>query len=125
MAETCSNKRASVAIDPVKVELRPKPRPHPNETDGRTTTSVPISLLQVRSSITDKFPLARIQAMKKISVIFRNPLTLVTGNETHLTFSQFTLYCRSREVAHDTTSLHPQSNGQAERFVAPSSEDAN
>ncbi|KAK6762301.1 hypothetical protein RB195_023133 [Necator americanus] len=61
---------------------------------------------------------ATIQTMKCIFANFGNPETLVTDNGTQFTSSQFTSLCRSRGILHIRTPLsHPQSNGQAERFV--------
>ncbi|PIO61752.1 hypothetical protein TELCIR_16714 [Teladorsagia circumcincta] len=49
---------------------------------------------------------------------FGNPATLVTDNGTQFTSSQIALFCRFRRINHiRTPPFHPQSNGQAERFV--------
>ncbi|PIO72875.1 hypothetical protein TELCIR_05170 [Teladorsagia circumcincta] len=64
------------------------------------------------------FSTATIQVMKDIFTKFENPTTLVTDNGTKFTSSQFALFCRSRGINHiRTPPFHPQSNGQAERFV--------
>ncbi|EYC29726.1 hypothetical protein Y032_0006g3147 [Ancylostoma ceylanicum] len=61
---------------------------------------------------------ATIAVMKKIFAQFGNPQTLVTDNGTQFTSASFQRFCHSCGITHvRSPQFHPQSNGQAERFV--------
>ncbi|EYC16488.1 hypothetical protein Y032_0033g2686 [Ancylostoma ceylanicum] len=61
---------------------------------------------------------ATIAVMKKIFAQFGNPQTLVTDNGTQFTSAPFQRFCHSCGITHvRSPPFHPQSNGQAERFV--------
>ncbi|PIO76257.1 integrase core domain protein [Teladorsagia circumcincta] len=71
-------------------------------------------ILQVCSISTS----ATIKAMKRIFAQFGNPQTLVTDNGTQFTSTMSVEFCRQRGIRHiRSPPFHPQSNGQAERFV--------
>ncbi|CAI2344425.1 unnamed protein product [Caenorhabditis sp. 36 PRJEB53466] len=67
------------------------------------------------SSITST---ATINLLMKIFAQFGNPETLVSDNGTQFSSSSFDNFCKSRGITHlHSPPFHPQSNGQAERFV--------
>ncbi|KAK6763081.1 hypothetical protein RB195_023693 [Necator americanus] len=121
---------ASVAKDPIKSELHSWPKPHSPWTRVHADFAGPmegryyllivdayskwpeiVQMSSISSTVT-------IQAMKCIFAKFGNAETLVTDNGTQFTSSQFASFCRSRGILHiRTPPFHPQSNGQAERFV--------
>ena len=61
---------------------------------------------------------ATISALRKIFYRFGVPHTLVSDNGSQFTSSQFADFCHRNAIAHiRSPPYHPQSNGQAERFV--------
>ena len=61
---------------------------------------------------------ATVSALRKIFYRFGVPHTLVTDNGSQFTSSQFADFCRRNAIVHiRSPPYHPQSNGQAERFV--------
>ncbi|KAK6763649.1 hypothetical protein RB195_024100 [Necator americanus] len=129
LVRTCP-RCASLAEGQIKSELHSWPKPHSPWTrvhaDFAESMEGQYYLLIVdayskwpeivqMSSISST---ATIQAMKCIFAKFGNPETLVTDNGTQFTSSHFASFCRSRGFVHiRTPPFHPQSNGQAERFV--------
>ncbi|PIO53816.1 integrase core domain protein, partial [Teladorsagia circumcincta] len=129
LVRNCS-KCASVAKDLVKAELCSWPKPNSPWIRVHADFAGPMNgrfyliLVDAYSKwpeivqITSISSTATIQVMKGIFAKFGNPTTLVTDNGTQFTSSQFALFCRSRGINHNRTPpFHPQSNGQAERFV--------
>ncbi|PIO71477.1 integrase core domain protein [Teladorsagia circumcincta] len=71
-------------------------------------------ILQMNSISTS----ATIKAMRRIFARFGNPQSLVTDNGTQFTSASSTEFCLHRGIRHiRSPPSHPQSNGQAERFV--------
>ncbi|XP_038116866.1 uncharacterized protein K02A2.6-like [Culex quinquefasciatus] len=61
---------------------------------------------------------ATISILRKIFARFGNPEVMVTDNGPQLTSDTFEQFCESNGIMHlKTAPFHPQSNGQAERFV--------
>ncbi|PIC40682.1 hypothetical protein B9Z55_008338 [Caenorhabditis nigoni] len=61
---------------------------------------------------------ATINILRKMFAQFGDPETLVTDNGTQFTSSVFETFCKDRGITHSRSPpFHPQSNGQAERFV--------
>ncbi|XP_041785652.1 uncharacterized protein K02A2.6-like isoform X1 [Anopheles merus] len=61
---------------------------------------------------------ATIAILRSIFARFGYPETMVSDNGPQFVSAEFSEYCSSRGVQHVTTApFHPQSNGQAERFV--------
>ncbi|PIO68749.1 integrase core domain protein [Teladorsagia circumcincta] len=61
---------------------------------------------------------ATIKVLTKVFAQFGNPQTLITDNGTQFTSTTFVNFCRRRGIKHvRSPPFHPQSNGQAERFV--------
>ncbi|PIO76518.1 integrase core domain protein [Teladorsagia circumcincta] len=61
---------------------------------------------------------ATIRVLTKVFAQFGNPQTLITDNGTQFTSTTFANFCRRRGIKHvRSPPFHPQSNGQAERFV--------
>uniref|UniRef100_A0A8R1EKI3 RNA-directed DNA polymerase n=1 Tax=Caenorhabditis japonica TaxID=281687 RepID=A0A8R1EKI3_CAEJA len=59
-----------------------------------------------------------ISIFRKVFAQFGNPKTLVTDNGTQFTSTQFIDFCKEHGIQHiRSPPFHPQSNGQAERFV--------
>ncbi|XGW14025.1 hypothetical protein V3C99_000368 [Haemonchus contortus] len=67
---------------------------------------------------------ATIRVLTKVFAQFGNPQTLITENGTQFTSATFVDSCRRRGIKHvRSPPFHPQSNGQAERFVDTFRED--
>ena len=63
---------------------------------------------------------ATISALDKIFSTHGLPETIVSDNGTQFTSAQFNEYCKSHAIEHiRSPPYHPQSNGQAEKFVNP------
>ncbi|CAH8629145.1 unnamed protein product [Dicrocoelium dendriticum] len=61
---------------------------------------------------------ATVSALRQIFSRFGVPHTLVSDNGTQFTSSEFVVFCRRNAIVHvRSPPFHPQSNGQAERFV--------
>lgn len=62
--------------------------------------------------------LSVVKKLEKIFATFGNPRTLVSDKATNFTSSVFNEFCNKNGIQHICTPVyHPQSNGQAERFV--------
>ena len=63
---------------------------------------------------------ATISVLEKIFATHGLPETIVSDNETQFTSAQFNEYCKTLAIEHiRSPPYHPQSNGQAEKFVNP------
>uniref|UniRef100_A0A7I4YY53 RNA-directed DNA polymerase n=1 Tax=Haemonchus contortus TaxID=6289 RepID=A0A7I4YY53_HAECO len=59
-----------------------------------------------------------IRELRRLFAQFGNPQTLVTDNGTQFTSAEFDDFCTKNGIRHiKSPPFHPQSNGQAERFV--------
>ncbi|XP_037828650.1 uncharacterized protein K02A2.6-like [Lucilia sericata] len=59
-----------------------------------------------------------INCMRDFTSLFGNPELIVSDNGTQFSSSMFSKFCQENGILHKfTASYHPQSNGQAERFV--------
>uniref|UniRef100_A0A0N4WFH5 RNA-directed DNA polymerase n=1 Tax=Haemonchus placei TaxID=6290 RepID=A0A0N4WFH5_HAEPC len=59
---------------------------------------------------------ATLRELKKLFARFENPRVIVSYNGTQFTSKEFQEFCEKQGIEH-IRSFHPQSNGQAERFV--------
>ncbi|EYB83997.1 hypothetical protein Y032_0324g2516 [Ancylostoma ceylanicum] len=121
---------AMVAKNPVKAELHSWPKPTAPWTRIHADFAGPLDgkYYLVIVDAFSKWPeivqmncisaSATIAVIKKIFARFGNPQTFVTDNGTQLTSAPFLRFCRSRGITHlRSPPFHPESNGQAERFV--------
>nr|CDJ86255.1 RNA-directed DNA polymerase (reverse transcriptase) and Integrase domain containing protein [Haemonchus contortus] len=121
---------AQQAKDPVKTELQSWPKPLTPWTRVHADFAGPLDgnfylvivdafskwpeIIQMNSMTTS----ATIKVLTKVFAQFGNPHTLVTDNGTQFTSATFVDFCRRRGIKHvRSPPFHPQSNGQAERFV--------
>nr|CDJ87606.1 Integrase domain containing protein [Haemonchus contortus] len=121
---------AQQAKDPVKTELQSWPKPLTPWTRVHADFAGPLDgnfylvivdafskwpeIIQMNSITTS----ATIKVLTKVFAQFGNPQTLVTDNGTQFTSATFVDFCRRRGIKHvRSPPFHPQSNGQAERFV--------
>lgn len=56
-------------------------------------------------------------ALDEVCSCFVVPRTLVSDNRTAFSSKEFKEFCASLDIEHVTTTYHPWSNGQAEKFV--------
>ncbi|PIO54818.1 integrase core domain protein, partial [Teladorsagia circumcincta] len=121
---------AQLAKNPVKVELQSWPKPvtpwarvhadFAGPLDGNCYLVIVDAyskwpeIIQMNSITTS----ATIRVLTKVFAQFGNPQTLITDNGTQFTSTTFANFCRRRGIKHvRSPPFHPQSNGQAERFV--------
>nr|CDJ82258.1 RNA-directed DNA polymerase (reverse transcriptase) and Integrase domain containing protein [Haemonchus contortus] len=121
---------AQQAKNPVKTELQSWPKPLTPWTRVHADFAGPLDgnfylvivdafskwpeIIQMNSITTS----ATIKAFSKVFAQFGNPQTLITDNGTQFTSAAFVDFCRRRGIKHvRSPPFHPQSNGQAERFV--------
>ena len=61
---------------------------------------------------------ATLRELRMLFTRFGNPRVAVSGNETQFTATEFQEFCKKEGIEHvRSPPFHPQSNGQAERFV--------
>ncbi|PIO67258.1 integrase core domain protein [Teladorsagia circumcincta] len=121
---------AQLAKNPVKVELQSWPKPVTPWARVHADFAGPLDgnyylvivdayskwpeIIQMNSITTP----ATISVLTKVFAQFGNPQTLITDNGSQFTSTTFANFCRRRGIKHVRSPLfHPQSNGQAERFV--------
>nr|CDJ81316.1 RNA-directed DNA polymerase (reverse transcriptase) and Integrase domain containing protein [Haemonchus contortus] len=121
---------AQQAKNPVKAELQSWPKPLTPWARVHADFAGPLDgnfylvivdafskwpeIIQMNSITTS----ATIKALSKVFAQFGNPQTLITDNGTQFTSAAFVDFCRRRGIKHiRSPPFHPQSNGQAERFV--------
>ncbi|PIO56652.1 integrase core domain protein, partial [Teladorsagia circumcincta] len=121
---------AKFAKNPVKAELQSWPKPTTPWSRVHVDFAGPLDgifylvivdayskwpeIIQMGSVSTS----STIRSLTKIFAQFGNPQTLITDNGTQFTSKLFGNFCESRGIKHvRSPPFHPQSNGQAERFV--------
>src|SRR5690606_36017922 len=121
---------ASASKNPIKTELsswpqatKPWSRIHidfAGPVDGHTYLVV-IDAYSKWPEVLEMPNISATSTVNRLTELFArygNPQTIVSDNGTQLTLARFPELCSSRGINHiRSPSFHPQSNGQAERFV--------